>query len=41
MVKVINNFQMDPNIQVNFNKELKMEKEHLSGQMDKYMKVNG
>jgi len=41
MAKVINNFQMGPNIQENFNKELKMEREHLNGQMDKFMRVNG
>lgn len=32
---------MDPNTQVNSNKELKMVKEHSNGQMDKCMKVNG
>lgn len=41
MARVINNFQMGLNIQENFNKELKMEKEHLNGRMDKFMKGNG
>lgn len=41
MARVINNFQMGPNIQENFNKELKMGREHLNGRMDKFMRVNG